>query len=728
MALTQRDISLQMLAQLRMLDPSVSAEVGTPERKIIDTVAQALTDVQVDLTQLNGALDVDAKSGAELDRFLALFGFGRQIPATATGFVVFGRNEPSNLDISIPANTQIMAPNVVLSQSGDLSGNAVFRTLYATTLPAGQTQVTAAITAVTAGAAYNVATGQITDFGGSPIYGIHYLTNPTPLTGGVDAETDEALKVRFKNTVFRNLAGTQDQYLALAASTKFTTKANVVGPISRYQEYIQVPPEDDATAYDVDPGVVDAEAGNGNAGEYTAALSTIPFSKYTYTEVPNFVSNGEVAGNLVFWREGIDWEMNVASGAKNRGDAYRFWNTNATPKLGLSPLSDEAAYRPNVTFKNIYEGDNEDVTAIRPGEVVLFEHSYMSKASRNDWNRKVTNCVDVFIDGANDTVGATVLAAPGASLALALVDNAASKFHYANYRVVGEPDVAPGTWPSEVTDGPVALTPGGAFVPGTYLFMPLFFQPVTGLPPFITVTEGNFESMFFLGEHYWLVEDISELFGTVRARNGICWDRSKAGASSLTGSRTQRALMEFTDPSLSIEVSNYLYDRNVVDLQAMLETSKQVTTDVLVHRCRRRYFKFDITVMYDRGVNVQSVNAQIRDAINRYLARVYFGSVIQLADLLQAVHAVTGVDNVRWSSDIPGNDDLARAYETNATGTPRDGDEYVHSTDFFTMDDELPVLADAVNDDDATAMALRQLQALPGVNIRTRAQNTFTRA
>src|SRR3982750_2992166 len=108
MALSQRELALQMLAQLRMLDPSVSAEVGTPERKILDTIAQALSDAQVDLTQLQGALDIDSKIGTNLDNFLALFGFGRQKAVKASGFVSFSRVTPSATDIRIPSGTQLM--------------------------------------------------------------------------------------------------------------------------------------------------------------------------------------------------------------------------------------------------------------------------------------------------------------------------------------------------------------------------------------------------------------------------------------------------------------------------------------------------------------------------------------------------------------------------------------------------------------------------------------------
>ncbi len=722
MATSQRELALQMLAQLRMLDPSVSAEVGTPERKILDTVAQALVDVQVDLTQLAGALDIDTKYGSELENFLALFGFGRQTGTTATGFVTFSRSSAATVDIRIPSRTQVAAPASDIYYSADLTGSIVFETTYAVTLLAGQTSITAPIIAVTPGSASNVAAGRITQFVGTPIYGITDVTNVVPITGGVDRESDEELKIRFKNTVFRNLAGTQDQYLALAASTQYTTKANVVGPISRYKEYIQVPKEDDATAYNINPQGSVEEPGNGLAGEYTTALSDVPYSKHIYTADQNFHSNGQVGQNLIFYRDDIDWRLNTSVVAKNRGDAYRYWNSDITPKLGIDPSSAGATYKPSVTLTNVYTGNNDLVTAARPDDVILFEHSYMSSASRNDYVRNVTNCVDVYIDGENPTVASAVLPAPGDSVSQAFVNDPTSKYHYANYRLWGEPDIAPATWASGNTPAK-----GGTFVASNYLFIPLYWQPVVGLPSQIVLRDDDDESIFFLNEHYWLVYDNTDLFGTVRARNGLCFDRTLAGAAGVNTPRVLKALHEFTDPDLSFDVDSYLYDRNVVDLQATLETSKQVTTDILAHRTRRRYLKLDVTVMYMGGASAQSVNSQIVDAVNRYLRSLYFGSVVQLSDLLQAIHSVSGVDNVRWTSDIPGNSDLARVYETNSTGVPR-GDDYVYATDFYVKDDELPVLAESISQEDADGMAAREFTAVPGLVIRTRAQSSFNRA
>ena len=722
MAITQQELAAQMLAQLRMLDPSVSAEVGTPERKILDTVAQALSDAQVDLTQLSGALDIDAKYGAKLDNFLALFGFGRQQAVKAQGFVTFSRETASNLDTTIPSGTQLMAPNVNANLEGSPDGlpqNVIFETSYAVTLPAGELSVSVPIRAILAGVSGNVAAHKISLFGATPVFGITTITNPAPTTGGIDLEDDDSLKVRFKNTVFRNLAGTQDQYIALAVSAAYTTKVNVVGPISRYREYVQVPPEDDAGAYNVNPEDIGPgdEVGSGQTGEWTTALSTIPYSKHTYDNVPTFVSNGKSSGASIFWRDELDWRMNVAEDNKNRGDTYRFSHSDVGSdpdlQLGLDVQDPKAKFRPNVTFTNVYSGNNIEVTAVRPTDTVLFEHSYMSTASRNDFDRNISNCVDVFIDGSNDTVASTVIPSPGVSTQHAfLASPSTSKFYKGHYRRWGEPDVQP--------------TAG-------HIFMPMFWQPTIGLPSEIIVQTEDDTAIYYLNEHYWLVEDITELHGTIRARNGIEWNVAANGAESLADTaRTGLPLQGFPQGT-AVEVLNYVYDKNITDLQASLEAAKQVTTDVLVHRSRLRYFKLDVTVMYSAGANTQLTNDDMRRTLDRFLRNQYFGNALQLSDLLQVLHGVAGVDNVRWSSDIPGSSDLNRVLETNRTGTTRpDPDEplelLAYNADFFVQDDELPRLTEEVDATDQAAAANREFTAVPGLLIRSRAQNTWTRA
>jgi hypothetical protein len=701
MATNQQTIAAQMLAQLRLLDPSISAEVGTPERKILDTVAEALADVQIDLTQLTGALDVDAKSGSNLDNFLALFGFGRQQATKATGFVTFSRIAAGLSDIVIPAGTQLAA-NV----STD-TGVPIYETSYQVVLRAGQLAVAAPVQAIYAGAFGNVGINQVTRFASTTVFGIDQVTNEAIISGGTDSEDDDELKIRFKNTIFRNLAGTQDQYLALAASAQYVSKANVVGPISRYREYIQVPPVDDSSSYDVNPSGGILESGNGTANQYTTALSTIPYSKHTYDTVPNFVSSGTDATD-VYYREEVDWTLNTEALEKNRGDAYRFWNSSGG---AIGPDPNATPYAPSVTFMNVYTGSLGAVTAVRPGDILLFEHSYMSTASRNDWTKNISNCVDVFVNGSNDLTASTVVPSPGTSTAMTFVASpTSSKFYANNYRRFGQPDVTP--------------TAGN-------LFIPLFWQPVTGLPESIAVVDADVTTVYFLNEHYWLVEDVTELHGTVRARNGIEWNLNAItgkGASAANDENRNGLVLNGYDQNTPIEIVNYVYDKNIVDLQYATEASKQVTTDVLVHKARLRYFQFDITVMYTRGSNPFDVNASIQAGLATYFNGTFFGGVIQLSDVLQVIHSVSGIDNVRWSSDIPGFEDLDRVTETDYYGQPRVGLTY--STDFFLKDDELPSLPQFINgtQDILEGVPTNTYAQLPGLIIRSRAQNTWIRA
>jgi hypothetical protein len=641
-ALTQQQFSLQMLAQLRVLDPSVSGEVGTPERKMIDTVGQNLADNQIDLDALSNSLNVDTKYGATLDRFLNIFGFSRQKATYATGFVVFSRASPANVDIRIPAGTQLQAALPAIPNLGqDYPIQVQFLTQFDTILPTGSTETSQVpIQAAVAGVYGNVAANYINQIlsttTGTTVYGVTAVTNEAATSGGKNAEDDDEFKVRFKNTVFRNLAGTQDQYMALAIATAFTTRANVVGPASSYREYIQVPSADDT-----------ASGGGGNAGEYSSALSTLPYAKYVFkTEQPTFISSRDIGPDMVFFRQDSDYRINLTATEKNRGDAKRLF----TAGTGPDPTGAAVANNPSITFMNVYTGTNADVTAVRPGDLMLLEYSYMSAASRNDISLGITNAVDVYIDGGNDTQGSTVVTRP--TTANAFLTDPNSKFYYENYRRVGSPEKRP--------------------LLGNVL-MPLFWQPSYDVPDQIVVNTNT----YFKNVHYWAVEDVSTLAGTVRARNGIEWSTKAKGklAGDPLGDPSNYTGQIITDGTgdptggMPVEIDGYTYDKNIVDLQAALVGSKQITTDVLAHRAKMRYFKLDVTTMYTGGASISDVNSVLSTSLQTYFRGLYFGAPVQLSDLLQIIHDTPGIDNVRWTADITGAIPV-RVYETDSNGVP----------------------------------------------------------
>jgi len=728
--LTQSQFAEQMVAQLRLLKPTISGEVGTPERLILDTAAGALAESSVDLIGLQEALNVDTKFGTNLTNYLAIFGFERQQGSVATGFVKFKRTTPSNVNIVIPSGV-ILKSHITTATDGFLPE---FKTVATATIKVGETETgLVPVIALQSGTVGNVPAGAITVMSFQNVFGISEVTNPAATEGGSGEETDNELKTRFKNTVFRNLAGTESQFLALCVATAFSTKATVIGPISKYQEYVQVPLEDDTASYPFgggesyagypwplmvrgsiesgsnvvtipstfgvnkeDPieiftaedspsvafsGTVKAVLGPttlelsgvvkvpildgwtfvGNflpakealVNKWTTALSTNPFAKEVWKDRLTFISDSASGIGKFFFREGVDFDFNFPPALQ--GDTLRAMIDG----VGLDPrTSITGKNQPNITFINVYQASNEAVKAVSPEDVVLLEYDYTSTASRNSILHNVTNCVDVYVDGVNEQSTSTVFTAPLAGNSQAFVDDPTSKYYYENYRRDGEPTKRP--------------------LEGNIL-TPLYNQPVLNVPDQIVIGAGK----YYKGVHYWLVHDVSGYQGTIRARDGIEWSATIGAdlGGEEEGVPTEvRPTPEYTGAKFSeihspehVTVDPYFYDQNVEDLQAALEANRQITTDTLAHKAHQRWFKLNITVVYNPKSTQSTVNNQIREALVTFFANQYFGSVIRLSDLLQVIHNVQGVENVRWSNDVPNDPNLIRVAQTDIEGRLLEG-------------------------------------------------------
>jgi uncharacterized phage protein gp47/JayE len=666
--LTSQDFSAQMVAQLRILDPSISAEVGTPERKIIDTVSLSLADNQVDLTGLSSATDITSKYGSNLDQFTNLFGFARQGSTYATGYVVFSRNTPAPATITIPAGITV--------QSNTLTANGQYLQYSTTTggsIPQGTTQSAAVLVQCTvAGDTGNASANTLTNLvgvgvGATITYGVTAVTNPAPLTTGNDAESDSVYKTRFQNTIFRNLAGTQDQYLALALSTTFSTKSNVIGPVSTYQEYIQIPDVDDsgslagvtygAHAYLPSGSQLGPIAStSGVLNQWTTSLSAIPYAQDIYLNPPPIITNGDSDGTY-FYRQGTDYIFNYPPTIY--GDTVREGETSKTA--------------PNFTFLNVFNPPNSapplpGLQTATPGGVMLSEFRYLSAASRNSIQHNVYSCVDVYVDGSNPTDASCVFL-PGLTLFTA---NPTDVLYIENFRRDGEPVQRPHV---------------GNF------FTPLFQSPLTSLPNTITITIGTSVYNYYLGYHYWLIHEVSVLGGTVRARDGIEWNGTLNADDAQLGIPGAQPPLPYAPPlapyspgtdvgpgartiaypatsQTQVEVDDYFYDANITTLQATMEAARPETIDVLAHSAQLRYFKPDITVVYTPNVNQAVTNSAISASLTAYFNNQLFGSVCLLSDILALVQQTPGVANVRWSNDLPSVPNMIRVYETDINGYP----------------------------------------------------------
>jgi uncharacterized phage protein gp47/JayE len=638
---TINEIIQNIIAQAKILDPAISLEVGTPERKIIEAVAEQIASAQVDIAVLSQQHDIDQLTGIRLDAFMNNFGFARQLSTRSNGTVTISRNTPGIANTTIPRGTQFISP---------ATGNTpvlVFTSLQTVVIRPNDLTYDIAVECVTPGTIGNIPSGSITAFTSSNTPGnFPYVINQNPLNGGRDGETDETLKVRFKNSAFRHISGTTDSYLALAVAQPSVTKANVIGPQSRYIEYIQIPQNRDSQQVrEFDP------SGQRFPNKLTTTVSTVPYSKYTYST--GYYIQNEATKD--FLKANKDYVFNIPAWAD--GDSS-----------GVSPLTVE----PNVTILNPTPSGTDPNTFDQ--DVLLFEHLYISKASRNDWNNRITNCVDIYINGAEE-VQADNTEEPLPTVAEQFSNDVSSPYYYKNFRRVdthGDPKMSP----------------------ASYLQV-LYWQPVTSVPDTIEVGDIVFNK----NVDYFQIEDISVNRATVRARNGIEW--------------LPEALSKINTTSIPMV---YSYDSNIEMLQSVVERNKQITTDALVHKAKIRYLKLYLTIMYAPNTTPENINKDIYKGLQAFLDGQYFGSAVQLSDILQAVHNVSGVDNVRWTYD---NQQDLNIYKNKIEFVTSSGASFANREfeyrDFFLQDDELASLP---GDNNNVNVALE---------IVTKAQNTWNR-
>ena len=659
--LTVDQVTQQIINQLKLLDPAVSAEVGTPERKLIEATAELIASQQVDFTVLQSQTDLSSLSGGKLDAYLSVYNFGRQQATPSYGMVTFGRATAATNDIVIPQSTQVIA-NIDDSVFPQLT----FVTTQTVVLQNGSTSVECPCQCTIAGSIGNIDANKIVGFGGlAPINGISTVSNAQAFTGGNDQEDDASYVTRFQNTFLRNISGTDDMYLALAVSLNGVTKANVVGPISRYQEYVQVPAANDTvqiTPYD--------SAGTAYPHKRTTAESTIPYSKFTYS-LNFYVTDGTLdPASATFLRPGVDYIFNTPP-----------WNGTTGAVDSGHPDT------PNVTFLDGTGVLNPDIVG---GAIFLMEHAYISANSRNNDSYGILNCIDVFVNGENAVTVDSVEIVPTSGNNLQSTN--ALLWTYQN---------------SPTTVNFKRLIDGKACAVGSRM-QPLFWQPVIDVPDSIevgtnTYYKANFYdatnstyynqfdgvSVYSFPAHYIVAKEVNSYYGTIRARSGIEWFLS--GNNYLAG----QIVTDPTDGSsyggvkidtltgTQFTLEGYSYDKNIGDLQAIMESNKQTTADVLVHKAKLRYFQPIVTIMYTLGATQSVVNASIIANLENYFETQYYGTAIQLSDILAVIHDTPGVDNVRWT-----NQGTGAVQELNADGSQLTTPTY-YTTDFFIQDNEL---------------------------------------
>ncbi len=171
--------------------------VGSTLRAILEANAALGLWLQWLILQVLSVTRAATSTGADLDSWMADFSLTRLPASQAAGQASFSRFTPGQASL-VPAGTQVRTADgsqsfVVTIDTTNPAWNA---TQNGYILGQGLASLTIPIQAATPGAAGNVQAGAISLMA-TAIAGIDSVANPAPLAGGLDAESDAALRTRF---------------------------------------------------------------------------------------------------------------------------------------------------------------------------------------------------------------------------------------------------------------------------------------------------------------------------------------------------------------------------------------------------------------------------------------------------------------------------------------------------------------------------------------------------
>lgn len=589
MATTQADIASQMKSALLASMPELDTSVGTPASKMLDAVAASIANAYVDNQLLKYTYDIDSKTDADLDQFVQLFGIARLPAKRASGTVTFTRDSSSAI-VFLPINCQITSSS---------ENPIVVQTITGAVMNPGVVSVTVPVLAVNAGPDGNVSANLLSNIT-SPVSGVTAVTNLSALTGGMDQETDSALRARWKATVFRNMAGTESMFLGIALDDPDCFAANVVTSTKQVREQIQV-----------------------SSG---SATSTVNDAKYVFGTPVTF---GTDIDNGVVFIPNHDYQFN-------------------------------ATIPPSITVLNS--------TAIPNGTVADLMYQYTPVMSRNDPANAIINRIDLWCGGTR-----AVSAQQSVVFNNTKIFAGSGAYNVANF----------------VRQNGTNPTSGNVFVP-------LAFGPIVTVSPTVTIgvtTYGLATATNPMGTvaggityAYQVVHDNTANGYTPQSLFGLEWNAANLPANNSL----------FTMGSDGA----YTYNQVPTSIQAAVDSWRLAGTDARAHQAQAILLKFNVAVMYNRGAYPAQINQAMDTALSGWLNGLGINSVVQASDVLQILHNVPGVDNVRFlnGADFAGftvgtaNSYTVGIQQISSTGTVMNS--YVDSTgrpkDIVFTDSQVP--------------------------------------
>jgi uncharacterized phage protein gp47/JayE len=265
-----------------------------------------------------------------------------------------------------------------------------------------------------------------------------------------------------------------------------------------------------------------------------------------------------------------------------------------------------------------------DTAGYPDGTLLDLDYAYVPMASRNSPTDAITNRVDVWCKGTR-----SIEASQSVVFRNTLLFNSTggSAMNSNNF-----------------------IRPDGSTPTVGNVFIPLAFGPIITVPPTLVIgatTYGLVTPAHAFGSSsggityaYQIVHDDTAYGWGPNSRFGLEWLAASQPAAN----------------SVFSLAADYNYNDVPMAIQRETDRWKLAGTDIMVHQAKNVFLKFNLAVIYDFRVD-QGVTAQAIDtAISAFLESLGFDAVVQASDILSVVHAVPGVDSVRFlhGDDISG--------------------------------------------------------------------------
>jgi uncharacterized phage protein gp47/JayE len=719
----QPSISSQMVSALGVTIPDLDTSIGTPTRKILDAVAEVIAEAYVDQFFLGYNYDITSLSGSALDDFVNLFGMTRLTARRATGVVTFAAPAAATQATSVPAGTAI---------STNDSPPVTFVTLITGVMPIGAISIDVPVIAQIGGSAGNVPPNAIAGFS-TPLSGFSTVANTAATSGGSDAESDDALRTRFENTVFRNMAGTEQMFLGVAQENPQTSLANVIGAAKTHLEQIQITGGTGQSTvqaakyiypfnYVFGPSIADQDILN-------------PGIHYTFNAAPGFTianpgaptvatrtTGGTIASGVhrfykIAWGNTIGTTVASAEAAAavTTTAASSVLVTLATPPpqvkwiyiYGSSATGTEALLAvvpagtpswidttgaagtsapPVTNTTGYYSATVTSIDAVNcPDGIYDLQFQYVPIASRNDPVNGITNKIDIYVEGVDAQSATDTVIWPAPGSAISFNSTIGDPLNFINY---AHPDL---TLPT----------------PGNY-FLALTFTPVVQLPTTITISAlggtpvaGSSSTVgsiiysadagtgtdvgaitYYLGIDYFLVNNITAVGGSPHSNSGIEWRSVANGGNPI--------------PQVNMQLPvTYTYNAVPREIETAIQRWRLVTTDVWVHQGNQMLLNTTFVVVLAGGYTSDSVLGDVQTALQAIFSSVGFDGILSASELLTAVGQVAGIQAVRFATQADataaGSTSWAIQQVNLAAGLIQTFAYNGRATDVYFTDDTIPI-------------------------------------